>query len=98
MPPAESRALKADDRRSCDRAIGADEHVYPKGRRGGLAGPTDEGIVTIVYTRFWSNPRWAFVTEGRNIFGDILAEATRETFDEARRTIEDDLRTRQIIT
>jgi hypothetical protein len=97
MPPSERDKLVKDDGYTTDRSIGAVEQVYltPKNPTKRAAGLGER--VTIIYTRFWSLPRWTFVTEGRNTFGDVLATATRETFDEARASIEGDLRGKKII-
>jgi hypothetical protein len=49
------------------------------------AHPEDRGRETmlIVYTLFWSKPRWTFGAEGRNAYGHIVASTTAGAFNGA---------------
>jgi hypothetical protein len=97
MPPEERDQLKGNPDHYCDRAQATDEQTYEPAKGGKPLVEPGQRKVLIVYTRFFSVPRWKFVTEARNRFGDVLATCTRETYKEAVPILEDDLRGQQII-
>jgi hypothetical protein len=98
MPAEERDALKNDPNHHCDRAVAVDEQTYAPGKYGKPLVEPGRSKVLIVYTRFFSVPRWKFVTEARNRFGDVLASCTRETYNrETIPLLEEELRAQQVI-
>jgi hypothetical protein len=104
MPPDQRDAVKANRDHHADRTTSVDEHVYQAGDNARLEGLLEnDGNVVIVYTRFWSTPRWRFVVEARAKDGRILAQTKNEVYGQrgdrgARFDLEDMLRADKIIT
>jgi hypothetical protein len=98
MPPRERAALQQNPGHHCDRTVSVDEQTYEPAKYGKPFVEKGESKVLIIFTRFWSTPRWKFVVEARNRFGDVLASCTRETYTrESIPLLEEELRAKQII-
>ena len=103
MPPNEREALRSNYKHNVDRAVGVEEARYPAGDAAGNAlREKDLKSIVIVYTRFWSSPRWRFVVEARAKDGRVLAQTENEVYGErgdhgARFDLEDMLRADKII-
>src|SRR5690242_13558709 len=99
MPPAQRDAVKANPGHDADRTVSVEEYIYAAGEHAVLEGLLEkDGInVVIIYTRFWSTPRWRFVVEARSKDGRILAQTKNEVYGQrgnhgARFDLEDMLR------
>lgn len=103
MPPNQREALQGNPKHNVDRAVAVEEQVYPAGGAAGNAlRERDLKSIVIVYTRFWSTPRWRFVVEARAKDGRVLGETENEVYGErgehgARFDLEDVLRADKII-
>lgn len=103
MPPNQREELQRNSKHHADRTVGVEEAVYRAGEAAGDAlREKDRKSIVIVYTRFWSTPRWRFVVEARAKDGRILAHAENEVYGErgdhgARFDLEDLLRGDKII-
>jgi hypothetical protein len=104
MPPQERDATKANAKHGADRTVSVEEFIYPAGEHAALEGllePAGANVV-IIYTRFWSRPRWRFVVEARSKDGRVLAQTKNEVYGErgergARFDLEDMLRADKLI-
>lgn len=104
MPPEQRDAVKKDPEHPADRTVSVEERVYRAGKHAKDEGLLEkDGInVVIVYTRFWSTPRWRFVVEARAKDGRILAQTKNEVYGQrgdhgARFDLEDMLRADKLI-
>jgi hypothetical protein len=104
MPPHERDATKLNPKHPADRTVGVEEVVYAAGDDAHLEGLVEaqENTVAIIYTRFWSKPRWRFVVEARAHDGRILAQTKNSIYGErgdvgARFELEDMLRADKLI-
>lgn len=103
MPPNERDALGHNAKHNVDRAVAAEEVVYPAGNHADDEGLREkDGKVIIIFTRFWSTERWRFVVEARGKDGRILVATKHMVYGErgtegARFDLEDVLRRDGII-
>jgi hypothetical protein len=103
MPPNERDATKLNPKHPADRTVGVEEMRYQAGEHANLEGLVEpDGSTIIIYTRFWSKPRWRFVVEARASDGRILAQTKSSIYGErgdlgARFDLEDMLRADKLI-